>query len=335
VVNLIGERRVASALAALAVILGTFWFPDESGAQQPASPRLIGVLLVEFPIESREVQAFREGLRDAGYIEGRDLVIEWRYAEGDHVRTSQLAADLVQRKVDLMVVDSTPGAQAAKRATSTIPIVMAVVGDPVGSDLVSNLAHPGGNITGLSVLAAELSAKHLQLLKETIPRLARVAVLWNPDTYWHAEAVENLKAVAPSLSIELTLVSVRTADELGPAFSTFRRARAQALSVLSAALFGIYRRTLLDLTSKARLPDIYADRHYTDEGGLMSYGANFADHWRQSAGYVDKILKGSKPGDLPIQQATTFELVVNLRTARALGVTIPQSVLQKTNEVIR
>ena len=313
------RRGFTFVLFASAGCLGSLGIFSPSDAQQPAYPRLIGVLLVEFPIESREVRAFRQGLRDAGYTEGRDVAIEWRSADGDFARIPELTADLVQRKVDVVVVDSTPGAQAVKRATSTTPIVMAVVGDPVGSGLVSNLAHPDGNVTGLSVLAAELSAKQLQMLKETIPRLTRVAVLWNPDTQWHAKAVENLKAVAPSLSIELSLVSVRTPEEFGPAFSTVRHAHAQALYVLSAALFGIHRRTLLDFASKARLPAIYAERHFTDEGGLMSYGANYADHWRRAAGYVDQILKGAKPGDLPIPQATTFELVVNLRTAKALA----------------
>jgi putative ABC transport system substrate-binding protein len=309
--------------------------PHGARAQQPASPRRIGVLLVAFSLESKEAQAFRKGLRDVGYAEGRDVVIDWRPANGDYARIPALATDLVQRKVDVIVVDSTPGAQAVKRATSTIPIVMAVIGDPVGSGLVANLAHPGGNVTGFSVLAAELSAKRLQLLKETVPRLTRVAALWNPDTRWHAKAVEELKAVAPSLSIELSFVSVRTPEEIGPAFSAVSRSHAQALYVLDDAQFVVHRRTLLKLASKARLPDIYGVRHFPDEGGLMSYGANYADHWRRSAGYVDKILKGVKPGDLPVQQSTKFEFVVNLRTAKALGLTIPQSILVRADEVIR
>ena len=323
------RRRFLSVLAAVCS------FPNIAGAQQAMAPRLIGVLLVEFSIESREVQAFRQGLRDAGYSEGRDVMIEWRSAEGDYSRIPDLAADLVHHKVEVIVVDSTPGAQGVKRATSTIPIVMAVVGDPIRSGLVSNLAHPDGNITGLSVLAAELSAKRLEMLKETIPRLTRVAVLWNPDTRWHAKAVEELKAAAPSLAIDLSFVSARTPEDFGPALSAVRRAHAQALYVLSAALFGIHRRTLIELTSKARLPDIYAERHYTDEGGLMSYGANFADTWRRSAGYVDQLLKGAKPGNLPIQQATTFELVVNLKTAHAIGIAIPEAILARADDLIR
>src|SRR5882672_3392050 len=188
--------------------------------QQPASPRRIGVLLLVYSTESNWAQQFRQGLRDAGYVEGRDVVIEWRSANGDYARIPELAADLVQRKVDVIVVESTVAAQAAKRATSTIPIVMALVADPVASGLVANLAHPGGNVTGLSLMTGELSAKRLQLLKETIPRLTRVAVLWNPDTPWHAKVIEDLKAVAPSLSIELSFVSVKTPEQFDPAFSS-------------------------------------------------------------------------------------------------------------------
>jgi putative ABC transport system substrate-binding protein len=245
-----------------------------------------------------------------------------------------LVADLVQRKVDVIVADSTVAARAAKRATSTIPIVMAVVADPVGSGLVASLAHPGGNATGLSVMLIELSAKRLQLLKETIPRLTRVAVLWNPDTPYHPKAIEDLKAAAPALSIELSFMGVRTPEEFGPAFSAVSRAHAQALYVIDDPVFFTHRMTLLKLASKGRLPAIYGQKEFTEEGGLMSYGTDFGDLFRRSAGYVDKILKGAKPGDLPIEQPTKFELVVNLKTAKALGITIPQSISQRADEVI-
>ena len=285
--------------------------------------------------ESKDAQAFRQGLLDAGYVEGRDVVIEWRSAAGDYERVPQLVADLVQRKVDVIVVDTTPAAQVAKRATSTIPIVMALVANPVGSGLIANLAHPGGNVTGLSVMLAELSTKRLQLLKETIPRLTRVAVLWNPATRWHPKVIEDLKAVAPSLSIELSFVGVRTPEEIGPAFSAVSRAHAEALYIIPDAFFFTHRRTLLNLVSKARLPTIYGERALADEGGLMSYGSNNGEIMRRSAGYVDKILKGAKPSDLPIEQPTKFAFVVNLKTADALGLTIPQSVLLRADEVIR
>ena len=281
------------------------------------------------------MQAFHKGLRDTGYSEGRDVVIQWRSANGDYDRVPELAADLVQRKVEVIVVDSTVAAQAVKRATSTIPIVMMVVADPVGSGVVANLAHPGGNITGFSLMTSELSAKRLQLLKEAIPQLTRVAVLWNPATPWHPKAIEDLKAVAPSLSLALSFVSVRTLEEIGPAFSTVRRQHAQALYFLGDPFFFTNRMAFLKPASNARLPTIHTTRHYVDAGALMSYGANFADLCRRSAGYVDKILKGANPGDLPIEQPTKFELVINLKTAKALGLTIPQSIILRADEVIR
>ena len=285
--------------------------------------------------ESKEARQFRQGLRDAGYAEGRDVVIEWRVTGGDYARVPALVADLVQRKVEVIVVISTVAAQAAKRATSAIPIVMAVVADPVGSGLVANLAHPGGNVTGLSMMTTELNAKRLQLLKDAIPRLARVAVLWNPDHPFHFKLVEDLKLMAPSLLIELSSVDVRTPEQFGPAFSAARRARAQALYVIEDPFFFNHRMTLFKLASKDRLPTIYELRRFADEGGLMSYGANLSDLMRRSAGYVARILNGAKPGDLPIEQPTKFEFVVNLKTAKALGLAIPQSVLLQADDVIR
>jgi putative ABC transport system substrate-binding protein len=322
---------LAFALAALAACPGPFGLLNAADAPQPPSPRRIGVLLGGISPESKEAQQFRQGLLDAGYAEGRDVVIEWRWTSGDYARAPALVAGLIQRKVEVIVVTSTPAAQAAKRATSTIPIVMALVADPVGSGLVASLAHPGGNVTGLSLMTTDLSAKRLELLKEAIPRVARVAVLWNPDTPYHPKVIEELKAAAPSLSIELNFVSARTPEEFGSAFSAISRAHAQALYVVESAFFFAHRTTLLKLASKARLPVIYGEKHF----GLMSYGANWDDLLRRSAGYVDKILKGAKPGDLPIEQPNKFELVVNLKTAKALGITIPQSILLQADEVIR
>jgi putative ABC transport system substrate-binding protein len=335
VIQRLSRRAFVSSLAALAAGPAMVLIPGSACAQQPTSPRRIGVLFVAFSPESKEVQAFRQGLREAGYAEGRDVVIEWRAANGDYARVPALAADLVQRKVDVIVADTTLATQAVKHATSTIPIVMALVADPVGSGLVASLAHPGGNITGLSIMLAELSAKRLQLLKEAIPRITRVAVLWNPATPYHPKAVDDLKAVAPSLGIELNFVGVRTPEQFDSAFSAVSRAHAQALYVLDAPLFFTHRTTLLKLASKARLSVISGERQYADEGGLMSYGANYSDQLHRSAGYVDKILKGAKPGDLPVEQPTKFELVVNLKTARALAITIPQSILLQADEAIR
>ena len=329
------RRAVPYALVALAACLGSFGLPSAADAQQPASPRRIGVVLVGWSPESKEAQQFRQGLRDARYSEGRDVVIEWRSANGDYNRVPELVTDLVQSKVDVIVVDGTVTAQAAKRSTSTIPIVMAFVGDPVGSGLVTNLPRPGANVTGLSLMTVELSTKRLQLLQDTIPRLTRVAVLWNQDNPNHTKVVEDLKAAAPSRSIELKFVIARTPEEFGPAFSAVNQAHAQALFVIDDPVFLTHRIMLVKLASKLRLPAIYAQKDFTHEGGLMSYGPNFGHLFRRSAGYVDKILKGANPGDLPIEQPTQFEFVVNLRTAKALGLTIPQSVLLQVDDVVR
>jgi putative ABC transport system substrate-binding protein len=318
----------------LTSLAGALAAPLVAEAQPAASRRRIGVLLVLLSPAGNEAQAFRQGLRDGGYVEGRDVVIEWRSANGEYARLPQLAADLVERKVDVIVADTTPATQAAQRATTTIPIVMAIVADTVGDGLVANLSQPGGNVTGLSIMLAELSAKRLQLLKEAMPRLTRVVVLWNPPTPYHSKAVANLKAVAPSLGIELSLVSARTPEEIGPAFEAVTRAHAQALYVVDSPPFFTHRTTLLKLAAKARLAVISGERPYADEGGLMSYGPSYEDQMRRSAEYVDKILKGGKPSGLPIAQPTKFTLVINLKTAKALGLTIPPSLLLRADQVI-
>jgi putative ABC transport system substrate-binding protein len=310
-------------------------FPGSADAQQPASPRRIGVLLVAWSLESKMAQAFRDGLQAAGYIEGRDVVVEWRTASGDYDRVSQLATELVQSRVEVIVVDATIGVRALKRATSTIPIVMANVADPVGSGLVANLAHPDGNVTGLSNVLPELSAKRLQLLKETIPRATRVGVLWHTDAPYGPKVIKALKAAAPSLSIELKLSGVRTQEEIDPAVLAVSRAHVQGLYIVDDSLFEAHRAKLIKLASKLRLPAMHGARQWPDEGALMSYGPSYSDLFRRAAGYVDKILKGAKPGDLPIEQPTKFELVVNLKTAKALGITIPESILLRADEVIR
>jgi len=329
---LTGRRLLLCAFVTLVVCPGLFGLAVIADA---ASPRRIGVLLVGWSAEHKDVQQFRQGLRDAGYAEGRDVVIEWRSANGDFKQIPKLAADLVQSKADVIVADSTLATRALKRATSTIPIVMARVADPVGSGLVASLAHPGGNVTGLSLMLSELSAKRLQLLKEAIPRLTRVAVLWNPATPWHPKVIQDLKAMALSLSIELSVVGAGTPKEIDPAFLAVSRAHVQALYVIEDAFFDTHRTTLLKLAYKAGLPTMYGHRAFVDEGGLMSYGPSAGDLFRRSAGYVDRILKGAKPADLPIEQPTKFELVVNLKTAKALGITIPESILLRADEVIR
>jgi putative tryptophan/tyrosine transport system substrate-binding protein len=318
------------ALAASAVFVSR---PRSSYAQRSTTPPRIGVLTIT-PSEETDVQMFRQGLREAGYVEGRNVVIEWRSANGDYARIPELIANLVEHNVDVIVVETTVAAKALVRTTSTIPIVMAVVGDPVRSGLATSLAHPGGNVTGHTMMAAELGAKRLQLLKEAVADVARIAVLWNPDTPFHPQANADLKAAAPALSLKLNFVTARTPDEFGPAFAEMSRARAQALYVSDDATFTIHRTTLVNLASKARLPASYSEKLFVHEGGLMSYGPNLGDLYRRSAGFVDKILNGAKPNDLPIEQPIEFELAVNLKTANELGVKIPETIRLLANELV-
>jgi len=283
------------------------------------------------------VMTWRQGLRDLGYADGQNVKLEFRSAQGHPDRLQGLAEELVKLNADVIFAPNVLGAQALRRATSITPIVVALI-DPVASGLVTNLARPGGNVTGLSSMTAELHSKRLQLLKETIPRLARVAVLWSPaatPAQGQAMFVEELKAASRSLSIELKFVVAQSPDEFAPAIFAVNRGQAQALYVQENALFYVHRMRLAELASKSRLPSIYGARVFAEEGGLMSYGVNYADQMHRSAGYIDKILKGAKPGDLPIEQATKLELVVNLKTAKALSLTIPQSILARADEVIR
>ena len=309
-------------------------WPLAARAQQATSPRRIGVLLVGLSPESKEAKHFRLGLRDAGYFEGRNVVIEWRSAKGDYNRVPELVADLIQSRVDVIVLDSTVATEASKRSTSTIPIVMALVTDPVGSGLVESLAHPGGNVTGLSVMTMELNSKRLQLLKEVTPQLTRAAVLWNPDHPSHSKVVEDLKVVARSLSIKLSPVGLRTPEQFAQAFSEVSQAQAQALYVVEDPIFFAHRVSLLQLASAARLPTIHELRRFPEAGALMSYGPDLHDLFRRSAIYVDRIFKGAKPADLPVEQPTKFELVINLKTATALGLEVPPTLLAIADEVI-
>jgi putative ABC transport system substrate-binding protein len=262
------------------------------------------------------------------------VVIEWRSAKGDYDRVPELVADLVRSRVDVIVQDSTFGTLETKRSTSTIPVVMALVVDPVGSGLVESLARPGGNVTGLSMMTTELNSKRLQLLKEATPQLTRAAVLWNPDHPFHSQVVEDLKVIAPSLSIELSFVGVRTPEQFGPAFWDVSRAKAQALYVVEDPIFFAHRMILLKLASAARLPTIHELRRFPEEGALMSYGPDLQDLFRRAAIYVGRILKGAKPADLPVEQPTKFELVINLKTAKALGLEMPPTMLALADEVI-
>ena len=301
---------------------------------QAASPRRIGVLLVGLSPESKEAQHFRRGLRDVGYLDGRNLVIEWRSAKGDYVVVPELIADLARSRVELIVMDSTVGTQVAMRTRPAIPIVMALVVDPVGSGLVASLARPGGNVTGLSMMTTELNSKRLQLLKEVVPRLGKVGVLWNPDHPFHAKVVEDLKAIAPSLAIELNPVGVRTPDQFETAFQNIHQAQVQGLYVVEDPIFFAHRATLLRLAAMARLPTVHELRRFPEQGALMSYGPDLHDLFRRSALYVDRILKGARPAELPVEQPTKFEFVVNLTTAKTLGFEVPAAMLSLADELI-
>jgi len=330
-----GWSANACRVAASVLVPWLLYVASAAQAQHPAQPWHIGVLLVSFLPTDRVPQAFLEGLRDAGYTEGRDVVIEWRSANGDYDRVPSLAADLLGQKVDVILTDITVAARAARQATSTIPIVMAVVADPVGSGLVPNLARPGGNITGLSLMLRELTAKRLELLREAIPSAKEVLVLWNPATPYHRGAVEDVKAAAPGMSIDPTFVAIRKREDLGSIASAVRRANAQAILLIDAPVIYVNRRELLTLATKAQIPVVSGSSDFVSDGALISYGASYSDLFRRAAGYVDKILKGAKPGDLPIEQPTKFELIVNLKTARALGINVPESILLRADEVIR
>jgi putative ABC transport system substrate-binding protein len=282
--------------------------------------------------------AFVQGLGDLGYVEGRNVIIEYRFAEGKLDRFPALAAELVALKVGVIVAPPTPAAEAAKQATKTIPIVFAGVGDPVGSGLVTSLARPGGNVTGLSGLNPELVGKCLEQLKQAVPSVSRVAVLWHPGGPGERVQKNMLKeaeVAARALALRLQIIDASGPADFERAFHEMTTARADAVTVLPSNVFNNERKRLADLARKNRLPAVFQFREYVDAGGLLSYGASLADLNRRAATYVDKILKGAKPRDLPVEQPTKFELVINLKTAKALGLTIPQSVLAYANDLIQ
>jgi putative ABC transport system substrate-binding protein len=330
----IGRRAFILALAGAAV------WPLAARAQQPAQVARIGCL-VTGALESYQaramVDAFREGLRERGYVAGQTIVIEYRSADGSIERFPQLAAELARLNVDLIHVPNTPAARAAQQATSTIPIVGVAMGDPVGDGLVASLARPGGNVTGLTFLGPELAGKRLDLLKQALPNASRIAALWHPGAFSDRttrEMLQATEAAARTLAVELQLVEVRAADELDRAFSRMSGQRADALLVLASAMFFNERKQIVDLATKHRLPSISSAREFAELGGLIAYGASLTDLQRRSATYVDKILKGAKPADLPVEQPTKFELVVNLKAAKALGLTLPDKLLVAADEVI-
>jgi putative ABC transport system substrate-binding protein len=323
---------LAVALLAVALLAA----PLAAETQQAGRVWRIGFLGAETPSTNGHfLHAFRLGMGEHGYVEGRNLTIQERWAEGRSDRFRELITELIGQKSDVLVISSTLAALAAKESTKTIPIVF-VAGDPTGSGLVSDLARPGGNVTGLSLtLGEEFVGKWLELLGEAIPRLSRVAVLSNPVNPANAGRFTAIRMAAERLRIKLQREGVTNANQLDHAFAAMAAAGAQALVVFVDPLTVRYRARIVELAAKGRLPAIYGFREFVDSGGLMAYGSNVPALYRRAATYVDKILKGAKPGDLPVEQATQFELVINLKTAKALGLTIPQSVLMRADEVIQ
>src|SRR5262245_5012531 len=325
-------RRIGLAVVLVSLVLA----PLAAGAQQTGKVYRIGVLeVMSATLNTTNLDAFRQGLRELGYVEGRDFVIEYRSPDGRPERFPGLATELVHSKVDLIVTRGTPAALAAAKATESIPIVMASSADPTGFGLVSSLARPGRNVTGLSTIAVELAGKRLELLKEAIPRIARVALLANISNPATASQWRQMEGAARSLGFEPQLLDVRAPEDFARAFDTAIKQRADAVLVANDTLTQTNSRRIVDLSAKHRLPCIFASREFVDAGGLMAYGPHFADLYRRAATYVDKILKGAKPADLPVEQPTKFELVINLRTAKALGLTIPQTLLLQADQVIQ
>jgi len=321
--------RVIPLIVALAILVG----PLAVAAQPLGQAYRIGILSTDPPI-ARLWEPLLDGLRERGYSEGRNLVFERRFSEGHAERFPELAAELVQLRVDCIIVPTEPAALAAQHATQTIPIVMTAASDPVSAGLVANLAQPGGNITGLTSLGPELSGKRLELLKEVVPGLTRVAVLWNPVK--PADAVrQEIQAATHALGLQLHAQEVRSTQDFEGAFARTRQARPEALLVLTDNLIAMHVRQIVAFATQEHLPSVFATRGGAVAGGLMSYGPSLPDLYRRVATYVDKILKGAKPADLPIEQPMKFELVINLKTAKALGLTMPPTLLMLADEVIR
>ena len=316
-------------IAVLLVILATSQLAQ---AQQPTKvPRIAFLAGGSRSADSLLLEAFWQRMKEIGYIEGKNIAVEYRFAEGVPERLRNFAAELVRLNVDAIVAPGS-GARAAKKATDTIPIVI-TYGDPVGDGLVASLARPGGNVTGLSGFVSELGGKQLELVKEAFPKISRVAVLWWTDQ--NALLLEDMKLAAGALRVTLQPLELRAVDDFEPAFSAIKKDRANALIALRNTLTATYRTRIVDFAAKSRLPASYTDGEFVNAGGLMSYGVNVADLWGRAAVYVDKILKGAKPAELPVEQPTKFELVINLKTAKEIGLTIPPSVLVRADKVIK
>jgi ABC-type uncharacterized transport system substrate-binding protein len=308
--------------------------PAGKAQQQGVKLSRIGVLMNLYSPDAAPPQALRKELRDLGYVEGQNLAIDWRYQLGQSDRLPALAAELISLKPDVIVADVTVAIRAAMRATSTVPIVMAASADAVESGLVANLARPGSNVTGVTIMLAEMTTKRLQVLREVVPNATRIAVLWDPAIPWHRALLKEVDFAAPRLRLQPVAIAVRNRDELGDTFSAITKRRAEAIFV-SHTTTPSAQRQLVAFASKSRLPTMFMSRHYVEAGGLASYGPNFMDGFRHAARYVDKILKGSRPGDLPVEQPMRFELTINANAAKALGLTLTPSVLTRVDELIQ
>jgi putative tryptophan/tyrosine transport system substrate-binding protein len=328
-----GNRTfICSVLGTMLLALS---FPAE--AQQPKKVPRMGLLFGASPSSTTDrTEAFRQGLRDLGYIEGKNILIEYRYGEGKLDRVPSLLAELVQLKVDVLVAPFQEGILAAKQATKTIPIVMMTAQDPVATGIIDSFARPGGNITGLTRLTRELSGKRLELLKEAVPGISRVGILWNADSVGASVGFKEYETAARALEIQLQSLGVRGPNpDLEGAFQSASRGRASALITIRNPILTDYPKQIADLAIKNRLPSMHEGSEYVEAGGLVSYDADMADSFRRLAYYVDRILKGSKPADLPVETPTKFELVINLKTAKQIGLTIPDSVLYRADRVIK
>jgi putative ABC transport system substrate-binding protein len=327
------KRATASSILVAVVLLAV---AVKAEAQQPAKVPRIGYVSATSPSANvGRIEAFRQGLRELGFVEGKNIVIEWQYAEGKFDRLPALVAELVRLKVDVIVTSGPQATPVAKEATSTIPIVMSQDNDPVGNGFVTSLARPGGNITGLSILSPELSGKQLELLKEIVPKLSRVAVFDNSTNPGNALVLREIELAAAALKIKLQKLDLVDRKDIEPAFRTARKDHNEAVIVAGSAMLSSDRSRVVDLAVKNRLPVIYYTLEMVEAGGLVAYGVNRRDLTRRAATYVDKILKGAKPSDLPVEQPTKFDLVINLKAAKQIGLTIPPSVLARADKVIR
>jgi len=328
-------KRACQMLIALALALLA---APPAAAQRPAQVPRIGFLSPGSPSDprwQRYLEAFRQGLRELGYVEGQTMALEPRWAEEQYDRLPGLAAELVRLKADVILAATTPAVRPARDATRTTPIIILAAFDPVAAGLVASLARPGGNVTGVTLMAPELVGKQLQLLQEVVPKVPRVALLWNPANVAHPPQVREAEGAARTLGVRLQPLGARGPEEIDRAFAAMTRERAGAALVLVDVMLIDQRTRIVNLAAKRRLPVVFGLREGADAGALMAYGANVADMYRRTATYVDKILKGAKPADLPVEQPTTFELVVNLKTAKALGLTFPPSILVRAEQVIQ